>query len=52
MKMYLRYIFLIIVITIAAINNWGETSKTIMYVIALISTLALIIMEIREKSEN
>ncbi|WP_156108887.1 MULTISPECIES: hypothetical protein [Planococcus] len=52
MKMYLRYIFLIVVISIAAIDTWGETSKTIMYVIALISTLALIIMEVREKSES
>jgi len=52
MKKYLKYIFLIIVITMAAINTWGETSKTIMYGIAFISTLALIIMEVRKKSEN
>lgn len=52
MKIYLTYIFLIIVITIAAIDTWGETNKTIMYGIALISTLALIVMKAREKSEN
>ena len=49
MKTYLIYIFLAIVITIAAIETWGETNKTIMYGIALISILALFVMKVREK---
>ncbi|WP_341202458.1 hypothetical protein [Planomicrobium okeanokoites] len=52
MKTYLIYIFLMIAITIAAIDTWGETSKTIMYGIALVSTLALIAMKAGEKREN
>lgn len=52
MKSYLIYIFLIIVITIAAIDTWGETNKTILYGIALISTIALIIMKATEKKER
>lgn len=50
MKSYLLYIFLIIVITIAAIDTWGETNKTIMYGIALISAIALIIMKATNKN--
>lgn len=52
MKSYLIYIFLIIVITIAAIETWGETNKTIMYGIALISAIALIIIKTKEKKEK
>lgn len=49
MKTYLPYFLLLIIIIAAAIDSWGETSKIIMYTIAIVSLIALIFLRATEK---
>jgi len=52
MQSYLAYFLLLIMIFIAMVDNWGETNKTIMYGIALISFIGLIIIKSTEKNKK
>lgn len=49
MRNYLLYFLLLIIIFIAMVDTWGETNKTIMYAVALISVVSLIILKINRK---
>lgn len=49
MRNYLLYFLLLIIIFIAMVDTWGETNKTIMYGVALISVVSLIILKINRK---
>ncbi len=49
MRNYLLYFLLLIIIFIAMVDTWGETNKTIMYGVALISVVSLIILKIKRK---
>lgn len=52
MRSYLLSFLLLIIIFIAMVDTWGETNKTIMYGIALISVIGLIIIKSTEKNKK
>ena len=52
MRSYLPSFLLLIIIFIAIVDTWGETNKTIMYGIALISVIGLIIIKSTEKNKK
>ena len=52
MRSYLLSFLLLIIIFIAMVDTWGETNKTIMYGIALISAIGLIIIKSTEKNKK
>ena len=52
MRSYLPSFLLLIIIFIAIVDTWGETNKTIMYGIALISAIGLIIIKSTEKNKK
>ena len=52
MRSYLLSFLLLIIILIAMVDTWGETNKTIMYGIALISVIGLIIIKSTEKNKK
>lgn len=52
MREYFLYILLLIIIIIAAVDSWGETSKTIMYGVAIVSILGLVFIKLKENKKN
>ncbi len=52
MRNYLLYFLLLLIILIAMVDTWGETNKTIMYGVALISIVSLIIIKSTEKKKK
>ena len=52
MRSYLLYFLLLIIILIAIVDTWGETNKTIMYGIAIMSVVSLIIIKSKEKNKK
>jgi len=52
MRSLTAYFLLLIMIFILMVDTWGETNKTIMYGIALISVIGLMIIKSTEKNKK
>ncbi|WP_144788714.1 hypothetical protein [Lysinibacillus fusiformis] len=52
MRSYLLYFLLLLIILIAMVDTWGESNKTIMYGVTLISIVSLIIIKSTEKRKE
>lgn len=52
MQSYLVYALLLILIFIAMFSSWGNSSKTVWYVIAATSIICLIIMKTIERKRH
>ncbi|MBL3730538.1 hypothetical protein JIN86_13085 [Lysinibacillus sp. HST-98] len=52
MRHYLVYALLLMMIFIATLNSWGDTSKTVWYVIASISITCLMLMKTIERKKH
>jgi len=49
MQSFLVYALLLILIFIAMVNSWGDSSKTVWYVIAFTSIICLMIVKTIER---
>ncbi|WP_286924584.1 MULTISPECIES: hypothetical protein [Lysinibacillus] len=52
MQSYLVYTLLLILIFIAMVSSWGNSSKTVWYVIASTSIICLMIMKAIERKRH
>ncbi len=52
MQSYLVYTLLLILIFIAMVSSWGNSSKTIWYVIAFTSIICLMIVKTIERKRH
>ncbi|GAA3345835.1 hypothetical protein GCM10017717_12710 [Deinococcus persicinus] len=52
MQNYLVYALLLFMISIAILNSWGNSSKTVWYVIAFISIICLLILKTIEQKNT